>query len=86
MMANELEGDQITRPSKSPYCNRQFCVQCKAPWHAGIKCEEYFQNLNKDERKHGDITLMKLAKNRNWKRCPNCRYFVDKKDGCMYII
>ncbi|KAK1551167.1 hypothetical protein Q3G72_031316 [Acer saccharum] len=64
--------------------NKQFSVQCKVPWHSETECAE-FVKLNKDEKENEDIMLMKLAQNQNWKRCPNCRYYVEKKEGCKFI-
>lgn len=78
-------GGQVIRESECPYCRRLFCAQCKVPWHSEISCAE-FQKLNKNEREREDIMLMKLAKNNNWKRCPNCKFFVEKKEGCMYMM
>ncbi|KAK0571628.1 hypothetical protein LWI29_019089 [Acer saccharum] len=54
------------------------------PWHSEIDCAE-FQKLNKNEREREDIMLMKLAQNKKWQRCPNCKYSVEKKEGCMYM-
>ncbi|OVA06917.1 zinc finger protein [Macleaya cordata] len=78
------EGDEVIREAECPLCFRLFCAQCKVPWHSEIKCED-FQKLNKNERAQEDIMFMKLAKNKNWKRCPNCKIYVEKKDGCWHI-
>ncbi|KAM0065920.1 putative IBR domain, E3 ubiquitin ligase RBR family [Helianthus debilis subsp. tardiflorus] len=31
------------------------------------------------------ILLMKLAKGKNWMKCPKCKHFVEKVDGCNFI-
>ncbi|TXG61711.1 hypothetical protein EZV62_013074 [Acer yangbiense] len=84
MMFNESQGEPMRVLWTCPYCVRQFFVQCRVPWHSEIECAE-FEKLNKDEKEHEDIMLMKLAQNQNWKRCPNCRYYVEKKEGCKFI-
>lgn len=61
-----------------------FCAQCKVTWHDGIGCEE-FQKLHKDEREKDDIMLMNLAMSKSWKRCPNCRFYVERSAGCLYM-
>lgn len=66
--------------SECSNCNRMFCAQCKVPWHDGIECSE-FQNLNAGEREKEDIMLMCLAQKMHWKRCPNCKIYVDKECG-----
>lgn len=78
------DGEEVIWESECPTCRRLFCAQCQVPWHSGINCIE-FQKLNKDEREREDILLMNVAKKEKWKRCPNCRYYVEKKDGCMYM-
>lgn len=70
--------------SKCPNCWRDLCAQCNVPWHLGIECRE-FQNLNKEERENEDIMLMQLAKLNKWMRCPKCRYYVEKSEGCMFM-
>lgn len=70
--------------SECPVCRRLFCARCKVPWHSGIACGE-FQNLHKDEREREDIMLMQLAKNNKWTRCPQCKFYVEKSEGCLFM-
>ncbi|KAG8373875.1 hypothetical protein BUALT_Bualt11G0070800 [Buddleja alternifolia] len=77
-------GNEVMMESVCPECNRLFCVQCKVPWHSGISCVE-FQKLKKDERSHEDILLMNLAKSKNWIRCPKCKFYVEKSQGCLFM-
>ncbi|XP_061361287.1 E3 ubiquitin-protein ligase RSL1-like isoform X2 [Gastrolobium bilobum] len=78
------DGQDAIKESECPNCHRMLCAMCKAPWHQGIECEE-FQKLNKDEREKEDIMLLQLAKEMKWRRCPICRFYVAKSDGCMYM-
>lgn len=78
------EGKEDIRETECPYCKRMFCAVCRVQWHPEISCEE-FQKLNSDEREREDLLLMKLAKEMNWKRCPMCRIYVAKSEGCMYM-
>lgn len=78
------DGKEAVLESECPYCCRLFCARCKAPWHTGIDCTE-FQKLNKDEREREDIMLMKLAQDKLWRRCPNCKIYVEKTDGCLFM-
>ncbi|PSR89238.1 E3 ubiquitin-protein like [Actinidia chinensis var. chinensis] len=75
------EREAITQ-SECPNCRRLFCARCKVPWHSEIGCEE-FQKLNKDEREREDIMLMQLAKKNRWMRCPKCKFYVERKEGCL---
>uniref|UniRef100_A0A2P2IUP4 RBR-type E3 ubiquitin transferase n=2 Tax=Rhizophora mucronata TaxID=61149 RepID=A0A2P2IUP4_RHIMU len=77
-------GGEIIRESLCPNCWRMFCLRCNVPWHSGIGCEE-FQVLHKDEREREDIMLMELAENKHWRRCPKCRIYVERTQGCKYM-
>ncbi|KAI4335153.1 hypothetical protein L6164_013825 [Bauhinia variegata] len=78
------DGNEVVKESECPNCKRFFCAQCKVPWHSGMDCTE-FQKLNKDEREMEDILLMELAHNKKWRRCPKCKFYVEKSEGCMYM-
>ncbi|XP_058726150.1 E3 ubiquitin-protein ligase RSL1-like [Vicia villosa] len=71
---------EAVRNSECPKCNRMFCAQCKVAWHDGIECSE-FQKLNAGDREKEDIMLVRLAKKMHWRRCPNCKIYVDKECG-----
>ncbi|ONM29960.1 Ion channel CASTOR [Zea mays] len=32
-----------------------------------------------------DMMLLEMAKGKNWKRCPKCEFFVEKRDGCLHV-
>nr|GFB34620.1 probable E3 ubiquitin-protein ligase RNF217 [Tanacetum cinerariifolium] len=38
-----------------------------------------------NERDPNDIMLMDLAKNKKWRRCPSCKFYVERTDGCLHI-
>ncbi|XP_015873438.2 E3 ubiquitin-protein ligase RSL1 [Ziziphus jujuba] len=80
------DGDKrkVLRESECPYCKRHFCAKCRVPWHTGIECSK-FQKLDENERENEDITLMKLAKKKRWGRCPKCRFYVEKTEGCDHM-
>ncbi|KAK9274664.1 hypothetical protein L1049_021915 [Liquidambar formosana] len=74
------DGGEVATQFECPNCWRLFCAKCKASWHLGIACAE-FQKLNKDEREIEDIMSVKLAKDKKSKRCPKCRFYVEKSEG-----
>ncbi|CAK9144670.1 unnamed protein product [Ilex paraguariensis] len=51
----------------------------------GMECGK-FQKLNKDERGREDMMLMELAKNKQWRRCPHCKFYVEKVDDAETIF
>ncbi|XP_041001417.1 probable E3 ubiquitin-protein ligase RNF217 isoform X2 [Juglans microcarpa x Juglans regia] len=84
MLLNDNEGGEVIRQSECPSCHRLFCAQCYVAWHPGVECEEY-QRLNEDERGRDDLMVRELARERRWMRCPSCKYYVEKTEGCLHI-
>ncbi|KAF9616150.1 hypothetical protein IFM89_028616 [Coptis chinensis] len=78
------DGGEVVRESECPICRRLFCAQCMIPWHSDISCEDY-QNLDVNERGRDDRMVIELAKKKNWRRCPSCKFLVEKTDGCLHI-
>ncbi|KAG2558383.1 hypothetical protein PVAP13_8NG110704 [Panicum virgatum] len=70
--------------SECPACRRLFCARCRVPWHAGITCAEYGQLAPGDKGKE-DLVVLEMAKGEKWKRCPQCKYFVEKHNGCVHM-
>ncbi|CAJ1950661.1 unnamed protein product [Sphenostylis stenocarpa] len=73
------DGDTFITVSVCPHCNR-LCALCKVPWHSGLTCRK-FQGLKKNEREMEDLLVFQLAKNNRWKRCPKCKFYVEKTEG-----
>lgn len=69
---------------KCPVCQRFICVECGVPWHSSMCCEE-FQNLPLEERDAADITLHRLAQNKRWRRCQQCRRMIELTQGCYHM-
>ncbi|OEL16120.1 hypothetical protein BAE44_0022859 [Dichanthelium oligosanthes] len=78
-------GEAAMTQAECPHCHRTFCVQCKVAWHDGIACTE-FQRLGKDERSRNDLLLRKVARESRWQRCPMCKMYVERAEGCVYIV
>lgn len=76
-------GEAVTE-SECPSCRRLFCAQCAVPWHAGVDCAAY-KKLGKGDRGKEDLLVVEMAKGKKWKRCPKCKYFVEKSQGCLHI-
>ncbi|KAI3455182.1 hypothetical protein Pfo_011845 [Paulownia fortunei] len=78
------DGEEIIRESECPFCRRLFCAQCNVPWHSGVGCEEFLR-LNESERGREDLMVHELAKLEKWQRCPDCKFFVEKNQGCLHM-
>lgn len=67
-----------------PACQRFICLECGVPWHSSLTCEEY-QDLPAEERDAEDITLHRLAANKRWRRCQQCRRMIELTQGCYHM-
>lgn len=75
-------GVAATAEAECPWCHRLMCARCKVTWHEGLECGEYRRERGGKREKEG---LRRLAMENKWKKCPNCRVFVDKIDGCIHV-
>ncbi|KAF3506290.1 hypothetical protein F2Q69_00003398 [Brassica cretica] len=82
------QGDEVTE-TECPSCHRLFCARCKVTWHAGIGCEEFQRSGNtrkKNKRSdEEDAMLIQMANKKHWRRCPSCKFYVEKIDGCVHM-
>lgn len=82
-------NDAKVTQTECPSCHRLFCAQCKVTWHAGIGCQEFQSFGNTTTKKKSsdeeDAMLIRMAKIKQWRRCPRCKMYVEKRDGCMHI-
>ncbi|CAN4092260.1 unnamed protein product [Withania somnifera] len=69
---------------KCPLCKRSFCAACRVPWHPEFTCKE-FQKLKAKKGCKGEDMVKTLAKKKNWQKCPNCKIFVEKTEGCIHM-
>ncbi|KAJ7949949.1 RBR-type E3 ubiquitin transferase [Quillaja saponaria] len=67
-----------------PVCQRFICMDCGVPWHSSMSCEAY-QSLPLEERDSADITLHRLAQNKRWMRCQQCRRMIELSQGCYHM-
>ncbi|XP_077234239.1 E3 ubiquitin-protein ligase RSL1-like [Tasmannia lanceolata] len=74
------DGEKVKRETECPNCHRLFCVGCKVPWHSDMDCED-FQKLDRD-----DHLVVEIAKKQKWRRCPSCKFYVERTDGVGFIF
>ncbi|KAF0903030.1 hypothetical protein E2562_024022 [Oryza meyeriana var. granulata] len=77
-------GNVPDQSSECPACRRQFCGRCGVAWHSGVSCGEY-EELAAGDRGEGDLAVVEMAKGSRWRRCPRCRFYVDRYEGCVHI-
>ena len=52
----------------------KFCFNCLKDWHYNKKCENIL-----------DQSFIKWKDSDKVKRCPKCKYFIEKNEGCNHI-
>ena len=61
------------------YCRAETCGSCKEAAHPDrTRC------LNSEEESR-DEALLAFAREQGWQRCPDCRYVVERTDGCFHM-
>ncbi|KAF5362190.1 hypothetical protein D9756_002178 [Leucocoprinus leucothites] len=65
-----------------PSCFYEICTACHVEGHAGMTCAEKCQHKNPEEQER---LLEAWANQNNVKRCPSCRVWVEKIEGCHHI-
>ncbi|MCD9643573.1 hypothetical protein HAX54_031158 [Datura stramonium] len=78
------DSGEIIEKIKCPLCKRSFCAACRVPWHSEFTCKE-FKKLNAKKGVKGEDMVKTLAKKKNWQKCPNCKIFVEKTEGCIHM-
>ncbi|CAN4089192.1 unnamed protein product [Withania somnifera] len=71
--------------SECPNCRRLFCAQCNVSWHEGLECKEFQRLGRSNDKGKEDMVLMRIANNKKWRRCPQCKSFAEKADGCLKL-
>eukprot|EP00934_Nitzschia_sp_Nitz4_P007557 Nitzschia sp. Nitz4//scaffold247_size31676//23943//25415//NITZ4_007932-RA/size31676-processed-gene-0.21-mRNA-1//-1//CDS//3329543961//7547//frame0 len=61
-------------------CGAALCARCKTLDHIGLTCEE-----NKAARSGSDDLVLRISKQKGWKRCPMCRTMIELRSGCNHI-
>ncbi|XP_040383628.1 probable E3 ubiquitin-protein ligase RNF217 [Oryza brachyantha] len=84
VIADERGGGGHVQETECPACRRQFCERCGVAWHGGVSCGEYGE-LADGDREEGDLAAVEAARASRWRRCPRCRFFVERYDGCVHI-
>ncbi|XP_012838820.1 PREDICTED: putative E3 ubiquitin-protein ligase ARI6 isoform X1 [Erythranthe guttata] len=82
LFVNEFGG--ILGEIECLVCKRRFCGECMVAWHSDFTCKEFQKVYAKKGGKSDKIVKM-LAKKRNWQKCPKCKMYVEKAEGCLHI-
>ena len=69
-----------------PLCQKSYCLKCKTEWHENITCEENQLSIKGIKNQESEIIFEEYVKGCNFKKCPKCKRWVEKTEGCDHII
>ncbi len=80
------ESEQANKPAKltCTHCTKDFCAQCSVPWHESLSCDAHREKESKKNEAES-AELLQTARLRGWRRCPECRIFIEKNAGCNHM-
>ena len=77
------------RHGKCAKCSAKTCKSCQGKSHFG-PCPSAEaapkETKTKELSAQSDALFLSLAKRVGWRRCPQCRSFVEKTEGCNHIM
>ncbi|XP_021889756.1 uncharacterized protein LOC110808542, partial [Carica papaya] len=76
-------GAEHSGERKCMKCGFFFCINCKAPWHDNMTCNDY--SRSNSHKRTGDAMLKSLAKQKLWRQCVKCSHMVELSEGCYHI-
>jgi len=66
-----------------PVCGKHYCLRCQVEFHQGISCEQY-RKVNSPLPE--DDQFLQMMQGAHFKQCPNCKFFVEKTQGCNHLV
>ncbi|XP_075516791.1 E3 ubiquitin-protein ligase RSL1-like isoform X1 [Primulina tabacum] len=66
-------------------CKRSFCAECHVPWHSEFTCKEFQKLYARKGRGKDEKIVKKLAEKKNWMKCPKCKMYIEKAEGCAHM-
>lgn len=69
-------------PATCPSCFSSTCACCHKEWHPAYTCEEWQAYVDSEK---DDLFIDWTKRTQNVKKCPQCRMFIEKVEGCNKV-
>lgn len=76
------DASKDTNDFNCPQCKQRYCLNCRCQYHAGQTCKEY--QISK-KFTADDQMFVKFVKGMKFKKCPKCKFWVEKNEGCNHM-
>ncbi|XP_022756079.1 uncharacterized protein LOC111303867 [Durio zibethinus] len=81
--AKDALGVERSGVRKCLKCHGLFCINCKAPWHSNMTCQD-FKRKNPHPPAE-DLKLKSLATMNLWRQCVKCNHMIELSEGCYHM-
>ncbi|KAI3912884.1 hypothetical protein MKW98_012826 [Papaver atlanticum] len=73
--------------SECPRCKMMFCLRCMTPCQDNHQCiYSVSDNISRRVRQANEVMFMEMVATKNWKQCPSCKFYVERRAGCRHMI
>lgn len=80
---DDLRYDQTSDVVSCPLCYCETCVKCDRSAHEHLTCD---QAAGLSPSAQADLQLANLAERSGWRKCPKCKTYTEKEEGCNYCV
>ncbi|CAI2382803.1 unnamed protein product [Moneuplotes crassus] len=77
-----LEKEDHRGYFQCPMCFEEYCIGCDTKWHPEFSCEKNQEINGNEPLEANDQKAIDYALKENMKRCPACKFWVSKIEGC----
>ena len=78
----EWNGDKQNQKFTWRIWDKTYCMNCRVIWHEGMNWQQFEEEK---EPSPEDKTFFNFVNGSSLKRCPKCRFWVEKSEGCNHM-